>query len=183
VTKVAARDMYSVFLGNLAIIAPGVSGVFPQESTCNTAVQHVMVSYDQPVLNVSADDLTLSSGTVISVAGEGRGPYVFSVTGMQLGTINAEIAGDVYGLGGTAAPFSWSFSNRAFAGLTGDCTVDALDFEIFEQCGSGPGIPSPQTAACKTVDFDGDGDVDSIDSAVFQRCWGTADDPVLDCLR
>lgn len=59
-----------------------------------------------------------------------------------------------------------------------DGDVDSGDFEAFESCASGPGIPL--ALDCGTSDFDGDTDVDQVDFSIFQRCFsgeGIAADP------
>ncbi|MDM8004908.1 MAG: family 10 glycosylhydrolase [Phycisphaerae bacterium] len=49
-----------------------------------------------------------------------------------------------------------------------DCDVDAADYDAFEICASGPGVPS--FAGCESKDFDGDNDVDQADFNAFQQC-------------
>ncbi len=50
-----------------------------------------------------------------------------------------------------------------------DCDVDVDDRNMFEACGSGPGLP--YAVDCAEADLDPDGDVDQTDFAVFQRCY------------
>jgi len=56
-----------------------------------------------------------------------------------------------------------------------DCDVDQADYQLFEACASGPGIP--HDLDCDDRDFDTDGDVDQSDFAVFQRCLSGEDNP------
>jgi hypothetical protein len=50
-----------------------------------------------------------------------------------------------------------------------NCDVDRDDFNLFEACATGPGIPL--NPGCENRDFDNDADVDQSDFAVFQRCY------------
>jgi hypothetical protein len=61
------------------------------------------------------------------------------------------------------------------ADLDGDGDVDDHDYNLFESCASGPGVPL--AAGCENRDFDGDNDVDLRDFAVFQRCYSGASNP------
>jgi len=54
-----------------------------------------------------------------------------------------------------------------------DGDVDTADFEAFEGCASGPGIPL--ALDCEASDFDADNDVDQADFAIFQRCFSGED--------
>ncbi len=56
--------------------------------------------------------------------------------------------------------------------LDDDGNVDQEDFDVFQSCASGPGIPHDGSRKCQQADFDRDGDVDQDDFAVFQRCYG-----------
>lgn len=55
--------------------------------------------------------------------------------------------------------------------LDGDGDVDEEDYEIFELCASGPGVPHIAAPECFAADFDQDGDFDHSDFAVIQRCY------------
>lgn len=57
----------------------------------------------------------------------------------------------------------------------GDGDVDKADFDLFENCASGPAVPC--VPSCADKDLDGDGDVDSTDFAEFQRCFGGTGSP------
>ncbi len=51
-----------------------------------------------------------------------------------------------------------------------DSDVDAVDFDVFAGCNSGPSLPHVASNACQQADVDTDGDVDQEDFAGFQRC-------------
>lgn len=50
-----------------------------------------------------------------------------------------------------------------------DCDVDQADYQVFETCASGPGVP--EMVNCEQADFDADGDVDQTDFAVLQAAF------------
>jgi len=56
-----------------------------------------------------------------------------------------------------------------------DCDVDDDDYDPFEACSTGPGIPV--AVGCENRDLDGDADVDQSDFSIFQRCVNRAYDP------
>ncbi len=62
----------------------------------------------------------------------------------------------------TSATFSLADFDR-------DGDVDLVDFHVFQECASGPEVPS--ASGCETKDLDGDGDVDQSDFGIFQRCY------------
>jgi len=49
-----------------------------------------------------------------------------------------------------------------------DWDVDVDDFDLFQDCSSGPAVPL--TPGCEAKDFDADNDVDQCDFGIFQRC-------------
>jgi len=79
------------------------------------------------------------------------------------------------------------------AGMPGDFNrdrrVDIDDWLIFHACAAGAAVPyqplalptgcslTPDDEGIIAADFDGDGDVDQTDFAVFQRCYGQDDRP------
>lgn len=69
--------------------------------------------------------------------------------------------------------------------FNGDGAVDLLnDLAVLNACALGAGVARPATAACQRADYDGDGDVDMVDYASFQRCIQSAGDtPAAGCLR
>ncbi|HOW73104.1 MAG TPA: hypothetical protein PKY77_21110 [Phycisphaerae bacterium] len=56
-----------------------------------------------------------------------------------------------------------------------DGDVDQNDFDLFQDCVSGPAIPL--IAGCEARDFDHDGDVDQSDFGLLQRCVSGASEP------
>jgi len=139
------------------------------------------VVFDELVVNVSADDLTLTGGTVTSVVGDQNGPYLFKIIGAPRGTITATLNGDITdAMGNDLAAYQWSFVNQSFSGFDGDCDIDLDDIEVFEACVSGPTVEHNGAPACLIADFDDDGDVDLTDFGIFQRCFsdtGNLPDP------
>jgi hypothetical protein len=106
------------------------------------------VSFSEPVLNVSADDLILSTGTVTGVTGSGDGPYAFDVTGLA-GTITATLNGDITDANNNDLPaFIWSFTAQPDS--DGDGFGNACD-----NC--------PNAANPDQIDTDGDGLGDACD--------------------
>ena len=113
VAAVAGGRSFNLFLGDIAA-APQVAGTWPADSGSEQGVRRVIVSFDRPVANVSPDDLTLSGGSVISVQGSGKGPYLFTVSGVPSGMITATIGGDITAVDGLPLPsYQWTFTNIA----------------------------------------------------------------------
>ena len=71
---------------------------------------------------------------------------------------------------GVAASEVAVLSIQPFIGpdIDGDCDVDNNDFDLFEDCLSGPDV-LPQ-AGCENRDFDADSDVDQADFGLLQGC-------------
>lgn len=57
------------------------------------------------------------------------------------------------------------------ADLDSDGDVDQDDYDSFEPCSSGSGVPHIAAPACNAADLDHDGDVDQSDFAIVQRCY------------
>lgn len=57
-----------------------------------------------------------------------------------------------------------------------DGDVDGADFATMQQCLTGPGV-STSDSACRSADLDGDGDIDQIDFGLFQHCVSGAGVP------
>jgi len=62
------------------------------------------------------------------------------------------------------------------ADFDGDCDVDDDDFDAFETCASGPGVPLE--AGCEGKDLDLDNDIDQADFSLFQRCVSGSEMPI-----
>ncbi len=72
-------------------------------------------------------------------------------------------------------------TRRPGADFDGDLDVDDADFDLFQACATGPGVPI-SAADCDPADLDGDRDVDQSDFATFQRCFsGPGTVPASDC--
>jgi len=61
-------------------------------------------------------------------------------------------------------------TQRPQADFDGDFDVDDADFELFQACATGAGIPT-SGPDCDSADLDSDQDVDQADFAAFQRCF------------
>jgi hypothetical protein len=148
-----------------------VVGTWPASGSQERQVQSIVVSFDRPVLNVSADDLTLSAGTVVSVQGSGNGGYAFTVTGVPYATITATIGGDIASDGGlTLPPYQWTFTNLLIGDGDGDGHVDVTDLlYLVDAFGSVTGDAN-YNPAC---DFNTDGAVDVVDLLMMIDNWGT----------
>jgi hypothetical protein len=107
------------------------------------------VSFSEPVLNITADDLLLSTGIVNEVSSSGDGSYVFNITGVN-GTTTATIDGNITDQGGNdLAAFTWSFT----------MTPDADGDEVGDSCDNCQSVPNPDQ-----MDMDHDGIGDSCDT-------------------
>lgn len=62
------------------------------------------------------------------------------------------------------------------ADFDGDCDVDDDDYDAFETCASGPGVPLE--AGCEAKDLDLDSDIDQADFSLFQRCVSGSEMPI-----
>ncbi|HOW72595.1 MAG TPA: hypothetical protein PKY77_18500 [Phycisphaerae bacterium] len=187
---VAGGFNHSLFLGLFS--PPSVASVWPPDGQCEADPAAVLVSFDRPVVNVSADDLVPSSGIVDSVTGEGAGVYVFAISGVPPGPMTARLQGDITDLSGQQLPaYQWTFSRCLVlvpADLDRNGRVDLDDFEIFQACATGSDVPYvvawPSGCGLEmdgygrlAADLDADGDVDQSDFGIFQRCWSGANKP------
>jgi hypothetical protein len=179
VTTLATSKYFSLFVSAGEHTLPQVAGTWPRDGGCETSVQYAIVGFTEPVVNVSTDDLVVSSGTVVAVAGNGKGPYLFQIAGAARGPITAMVCGDITDTAGNPLrPHEWTFASSSFTGLDGDCDVDADDLAVFESCASAPAVPHNGSSVCQSLDFDHDGDVDQGDFGVFQRCYSGESVPV-----
>jgi hypothetical protein len=90
-------------------------------------------------------------------------------------------SGDTGGDGRPEIHFGTPFNNGAFPNNAGtayvatirhgdadlDDDVDLIDYDVFRNCMQGPGVAVPYE--CRSLDFDGDSDVDLDDAAAFAR--------------
>ena len=165
----AAGDQHSVFLGS-ALQPPLVAGTWPASGSQERQVQCIIVSLDRPVLNVSANDLTLSAGTVVGVEGSRSGGYVFTVTGLPYGTITATIGRDITAEDGVAlSPQQWTFQNVPVGDVDGDGHVDVLD--LLSLSGNW-GKSSGDDGFDARCDLNNDGAVDVMDLLILAEHWG-----------
>jgi hypothetical protein len=171
---------------------PTVVGVWPVEGPCEPAGWFVVVSFDEPVANVSADDLVLSAGSVLSVSGDQEGPYYFKLTGVPvLTTINATLGGDIADMDGSEiAPYQWTWSMCDCVDGDGDGVCENVDNcpllanpdqrdsdgdGVGDACDACPNLRPHASVegGCSPivrVDMDGDGDVDMEDFGHMQAC-------------
>ncbi|GEM_PF-727460 len=162
VVAIAGGYDCSVFVGD---DIPLVTGTWPAAGAIETDVHSITVLFSQNVQNVSADDLALSVGQVLSVSGAGNS-YVFQVSGV-VGEVTAIIDGDIADLGGNdLQAYQWTFTSLPDS--DGDGVPDPSDL-----CPNT--IPSSPVDAqgCPPVifgDFDRDGDVDADDLDTFEGC-------------
>jgi hypothetical protein len=77
--------------------APDVAGTWPANGSTERYVSRIVVGFDRPVVNVSADDLVLSAGSVTGVEGSRKGPYMFTVTALA-GTWGKKFGQPTYGV-------------------------------------------------------------------------------------
>jgi hypothetical protein len=125
---VAGGHYHSLFLSDAVISALQVSGTWPVNGNTERHVGQIIVGFDRPVANVSADDLTLSAGSVTGVEGSGKGPYLFTVTGLPGGAVTATIGGDIASLDAVPlAPYAWTFQMLWPGDADGDAHGDVSD--------------------------------------------------------
>ncbi|MCU0230966.1 MAG: lamin tail domain-containing protein, partial [Acidobacteria bacterium] len=97
------------------ISAPVVSGVTPGRGTVAPALTQIEVTFSEPVIGVSADDLTVNAVQATGVTGSGAGPYVFTVADSPAARMDVILAtGGIQNAGGT--PFGgdrWIYFDHA----------------------------------------------------------------------
>ena len=148
-----------------------LAGTWPTITSQERQVQSIVASFDRPVLNVSADDLALSAGTVLSVQGNGNGGYVFAVADLPYGTITATIGGDITAEDGAVlSPQQWTFQNLPFGDVNGDSHVDVLDLLFLS---GNWGKSSGDAAFDVRCDLNNDGSVDVVDLLMLASHWGS----------
>jgi hypothetical protein len=195
IVDIAAGSGYSLFLGEALpdTIPLAVAGVWPSDGPCAPGVRFAVVSFSEPVANVSADDLILSAGSVVSVVGQGEGPYLFKLAGMPLGsTITAYLDGDIEDLAGNSLEaYQWTWANCSCSDVDADGACDDVDNCLWlgnpdqldsdgdglgDLCDACPVLYSAwpvNDSGCPIIvrtDFDQDGDVDQEDFGHMQAC-------------
>ena len=171
VAAVAAGYVNSLFVPSVAQPAtPLTAKTWPADSTLERHAHSIVVSFDRPVLNVSADDLILSAGTVLNVEGSGNGGYVFTVTGLPPGTTTATIGGDITSEDGVVlSPYQWTFRVAKSSDINGDGHVDVTD--LLRLAGSW-GKASGQVGFDPACDLNSDGRVNVVDLLILADNWG-----------
>ncbi len=167
---IASGNQFSLFLAGGPAATPAVTGVWPVNGGMQSSVQTIVVGFDRAVANVSADDLVLSAGSVVSVEGSGTGPYVFAVTGLpRTAIITATLEGDIASTDGDHMPaFQWSFEVHAVGDVDGDGHVDVIDLLwLIDAFGSQIGSANYS----EECDFNGDGTVDAVDLLTMIANW------------
>jgi hypothetical protein len=170
--EVAAGGSHSMFLADeKPPTAPQVAGTWPDNGSTERYVARIIVGFDRPMVNVSPDDLTLSAGLVTGVDGSGKGPYLFTVTGLPGGAITATIGGDTASLDGVAlSPHAWTFQMLCPGDADGDGHADVADLLILAGCW---GKKFGQPAYDPRCDFNADGRVNILDLLMLVNNWGT----------
>jgi hypothetical protein len=148
-----------------------VINTHPASGNVECVVRQVDVTFSEPAINVSSDDLTLSSGNVIAVTGTDAGPYVFNVVDTLPGLITAQLDGDITDYNGVDLPsYRWTFTQTSVPpDLDCDLRVDFADLAIFtyhwlEQDCIGPDW-------CDGADLDEQGTVDFVDYVYLANHW------------
>lgn len=171
VVRLAAGDNHSLFGRNSS--APAVLATWLGDGVSGPAFCNAVVTFTEPVTNVTVDDLSLYLGNVLSVGGGGAGPYFFRTIDLQRGPNAAAIGGDIADwMGAGLGTHLWLFTQATVsADLDGDGDVDGQDFMDFSVCFNGS-LRAPKPG-CKNaiLDLDGDGDVDGQDYMKFSRCY------------
>ena len=169
--RLAAGGMHSLFGSNDS--APEVLATWPYDDASVPASRNVVVSFTEPVTNVSADDLFMLSGSAVSAAGGGPGPYFFRAAATTRGPTGALIAGDIADwTGSSLMGHDWTFAlTTVMADLDVDEDVDGHDFITFSICYNGPERPIRPACQATCADLDGDGDVDGQDFLTFATCY------------
>ncbi len=111
---IAGGAEHSLFLAEPSVV-PQVAGTWPAEGSVERSVTRIIVAFDLPVLNVSADDLQIYGASITSVRGSGRGPYLFEIPdGLPEGLITATLDGNITSVEGVDLPaYQWKFRQHS----------------------------------------------------------------------
>jgi hypothetical protein len=166
VTAIAGGAWHTLFLAEDGPKpVSSLIGTWPTDGETAEDVQFIIAVFDWPVVNVSADDLILSSGSAVSVEGSGRGSYKFAVTNLPSGPITATLGGDIACLDGdTVAPYQWTFTNRYPGDINGDGSVNMDDLLILVAAW-GAQLADPNYD--QVADLNHDGSIDVVDLLIL----------------
>lgn len=150
---------------------PTVVDTQPTNEDFVCVARQIEVTFSEPVANVSADDLTLSSGTVLAVSGANEGPYVFDVIETEPGSITAMLDGDIRDLDGIdMAPHTWSFAQTTIASDF-DCNGQVNFRDFAELAMYWLDADCHRLSACAVTDLDYSTQIDTNDLGVFVEDW------------
>lgn len=127
-------------------------------------VAYYRYAWDQEPTHTWTDLQTQWSGGTITTMPTAPGAWYLHVQGYNF----ADVANGTY-------DYSVTTATAVAADFDGDCDVDQDDYDLFEVCASGAGVP--HGAGCSPRDLDVDGDIDQADFAVFQRCCSGENTP------
>lgn len=152
---------------------PIVTVTQPAQGDLQCVVKQIEVVFNKTVINVSFDDLELSNGIVISVSGNGEGPYIFELSQTEPGAIVATLDGDIEDTDGVdLTAYQWTFTQTTVDGdIDCDGNVDFNDFALLTLNWDGYGCQEPNW--CDGSDINHSTAVDSIDLDIFARNWLT----------
>ena len=165
----AHRDAQNT--GCYPIDRPTVANTQPTSGGVECVVRQIEVTFSEPVINVSTDDLTISVGNVVAVTGADAGPYVFNVVGTLPGLITAQLDGDITDFNGIGlTSYRWTFTQTTVpADIDCDLRVGLLDLAIFASYWLDQDCIGPDW--CGGADLDEQGTVDLSDFGHFANHW------------
>jgi hypothetical protein len=88
-----------------ALGAPSVTVTTPTPGSTISSLSSIAITFNEPVTGVDADDLAINGNAATFVTGSGAGPYNFTFTQPEPGTVTVDWVGDhgIAGLGGSGA--------------------------------------------------------------------------------
>ncbi len=93
--------------------APIISSIVPTPGITLSSLTTINVTFNQPITNLSVNDLQISGQASASVTGSGAGPYVFTFSQPPAGTVSAAWDADhgISGIGtGTFGGGGWAYT-------------------------------------------------------------------------